>query len=198
MAHSFQSRAKSQTLIVYDSVTTYTDAIRTTLVYTTAWFAIFLYLWTTVRLALERRATPRPRFLWSAGCLFFLVHVAGAFDVFHGWSHDSAYKQTMQDTMNLTGVRTGVGIYLNYIFTLLWLIDMIWWWVVGDERYRKRHKVVFGVIHFYFLFMIFNGAYVFVDDGWLRWMGLGLSIGGFVAFIRILSRKPARPATAGL
>ena len=182
---------------MFEELSTLSEALRTTLVYTTAWFAIFLYAWTVVRLGLERRATPRPRFLWSAGCLIFLVHVAGAFDVFYQWDHVRAYRQTMQDTMNLTGIRSGFGLYLNYLFTAVWLVDMIWWWVVGDERYRRRSRFVFGLMHVFFLFMIFNGGFYFVD-GWVRWIGLGLSVIGVTALVRNLSRAPATSPSSTL
>lgn len=174
-----------------DIVFTHAEAFKTAMVFASVWFALFLYIWTLVRLALEKRASPRPRFLWSTGCMMFLIHVAGAFEVFHGWSHTDAYEKTALDSMALTGVRAGWGLYFNYAFTLIWLADMIWWWVAGDERYRRRNKPATAAFHIFFLFMMFNGAFFFVD-GWVRWMGLVLTIAGAALVIKFLVREPAR------
>ena len=128
-----------------------------------------------VRLAApgRRRAA---RFLWTLGCALFLAHVACAFHVFHGWSHGHAYRETARQTRELTGVDWGGGLYLNYLFTLVWVADVAYWWWGGLYVYDRRPRGVAAALHLFFAFMAFNGAVVFAT-GATRWIGVSLAIG---------------------
>lgn len=158
-----------------------------TIVDGSAWIAIVLYTWTVIRLAVKPSPDPGARIVWSAGCGVFVLHVLSAFGVVYGWSHDEAFRQTAIQTRAATGFGVGWGLYLNYAFGLIWFADSIWWWTVGDTRYQRRRRVVFGVLHVFFLFMIVNGAFVFVD-GWRRFLGLVLFGCGACAVYRVLKR----------
>ena len=68
----------------------------------------------------------RARWAWTAGFVIFLVHVLCAFHFFHHWSHDAAYLDTAQKTAAMTGWNWGGGLYLNYLFALIWGIDVLW------------------------------------------------------------------------
>ncbi len=167
---------------------THLAAFKHTLVIVTAWLALFLYGWTMVRLALENLPSPRPRLLWTIGCLLYAAHVASAFESHFQWSHAVAYRETEMRSMAVTGVRAGWGIWLNYLFGVVWLADTIWWYAVGDERYRKRRTAVFWLLHGFILFMMFNGAFVFVDR-WARWPGLVLFLVSLWAVFTVSRRK---------
>src|SRR5882762_2048787 len=100
--------------------------------------ALALYaLAITVRLAAPARRA-EARFLWTAGCLLFLAHVAAAFHFFHGWSHAHAYRETARQTRELFGIDWGGGLYLNYLFTLAWAADAAYWWWGGLDGYDRR------------------------------------------------------------
>ena len=122
--------------------------------------ALALYVVTAVlRLAdRERRAA---RVAWTVGCVLFLAHVACAFHFVHGWSHDDAYRQTARQTRELFGLDWGGGLYLNYLFTLAWVVDAGYWWAGGLDAYDRRPWWVEAGIHLFFAFMAFNGAAVF-------------------------------------
>jgi hypothetical protein len=143
-----------------------------------------LTLW-TIRLALAcyvafvalRLRAPSPparddscfaiaRVIWSLGCGLFLVHVAGAFHFYHGWSHAAAWEKTASETDKLLGIRFGDGIYFSYAFTLLWLLDVaaMWLWPRADGALRL-------FVHAYLFFIAFNGAIVF-EAGPIRWVGI--------------------------
>lgn len=158
------------------------------LVYATVWIALVLYTASVVGLAFEKRVTAAWRILWSLGCAVFIVHVAASFAFVHNWSHANAWKHTLELTERLTGVRSGAGLFLNYAFTLFWLADAIWWWIVGENRYRNRGRIVFGSLHLFFLFMIFNGAFLFAKSP-ARWFGLALTAIVAAAIARVLFRK---------
>ena len=118
------------------------------------------------------------RLAWTLGCAFFLAHVASAFTYYHHWSHAAAYRETAQRTGELTGLRWGGGIYLNYLFAIAWVVDVGWWWL-APEGFSARSPRVNAIWQGFFLFMVFNGAVVF-GTGPVRWLGVGIC-GGFAA-----------------
>ncbi|MEM8993273.1 MAG: hypothetical protein AAGF23_00645 [Acidobacteriota bacterium] len=139
----------------------------------TVWLALIGYLAGPLA-ALVGRAHPdwqrAARVLYSVGLLFFLAHVALAFHVYYGWSHSVAYAQTAQETFEVTGRRSGVGLYLNYLFTVLWCLDVADWRRRGLDGFRRRPPWVDFALHGFFLFMAFNATVVF-EAGPVRWAG---------------------------
>ncbi|MEM1179101.1 MAG: hypothetical protein AAGM22_12205 [Acidobacteriota bacterium] len=111
------------------------------------------------------------RGLYTVGLTAFLAHVALAFHVYYGWSHRVAYVETARQTFEATGSRSGAGLYLNYLFTVLWCLDVAAWWRTGLLRFRERPPWIDGALHGFFLFMAFNATVVF-EEGPVRWAGL--------------------------
>jgi hypothetical protein len=125
--------------------------------------ALVLYAMT---LALRLAQPPRrraARWLWTAGCGLFLAHVACAFHFFHGWSHADALRETARQTEDLIGYRWGGGLYLNYLFALVWLGDVLAWWLGGLDLYERRPRRIDFFLHSFMGFMAFNGAVVFAS-----------------------------------
>ncbi len=120
------------------------------------------------------RCARRARNLWTLGCLAFAVHVLSAFQVNYAWSHAIALEQTARQTAELTGRNTGVGLYLNYLFTVLWIGDAVWWWR-GLPSYRERPGALVATLHGFWFFMMFNGTVVFAT-GPSRWIGVAISL----------------------
>jgi hypothetical protein len=117
-----------------------------------------------------RRRDRSARVTWTVACLLYLAHVVCAFDFYHHWSHSAAYEDTSQRTARLLGMSWGGGLYFNYIFTVVWMLDVIWWWR-GVALYRSRPQWVHTSIHTFFAFMFFNATVVFAT-GPVRWLGL--------------------------
>src|SRR5262245_24460217 len=90
-------------------------------------------------LGASKSAQRAARRAWTAGCLAYLVHVGCAFHFYHHWSHWAAYDATARDTANRVGLESGAGLYVNYLFTILWVGDVIWWWL-GLEAYQRRPR----------------------------------------------------------
>ncbi len=129
----------------------------------------------------EGRTDRLGRAVSTAGCLAFVVHVAAAFHVRYGWSHAVAVAETARQAAERTGVAAGAGIWLNYLFALLWCVDVALWWHDPAARRRRpfaRHAWLFGFL----LFILFNGAVVFVD-GPLRWLGLAATLAGVAGLV---------------
>jgi hypothetical protein len=107
--------------------------------------------------------------LWTLGCVVFLLHVVAAFQFVHHWSHTAAAESTARQTFEATGARSGSGIYLNYLFTVVWAMDVAWWWL-APTSYAARPKTVTWMIRGFLLFMVFNAVVVF-GHGATRWLG---------------------------
>ena len=65
------------------------------------------------------------RLIWTLGFGFFLLHLIAAFEFVHDWSHQNAWDHTSEQTFEMTGLRWGGGVYFNYLFTAIWLFDVI-------------------------------------------------------------------------
>jgi len=110
------------------------------------------------------------RWIWTIGCLLFVVHVACAFHFYHNWSHAAAFEKTAAETEQLLGVRFGEGIYFSYLFTLLWVADVAWSWLRPSSMAPNTNRLQI-TLHAYLFFIAFNGAIVF-ESGPTRWAGI--------------------------
>jgi hypothetical protein len=121
------------------------------------------------------------RAIWTLGCVAFLVHVASSFAVHYGWSHTIALRETARQTAEMVGRPVGAGLYVNYLFAALWVLDAAWWWC--DRRaHRERRAWVDLALHSLFLFILFNGGVVFAR-GPARWIGAAATIAGVAALV---------------
>ena len=161
-----------------------------------ACYAVFCY-----RIIQGRRAgTPRKsvasnqdRWWWSLSGLLFGLHFLAAFHFHHQWSHQHAFTHTAQRTGQMLGWEFGYGLYFNYCFLLLWMVELIWWWGFVDSYFRRATWITLS-IHGYLLFVIVNGAVVFVA-GPTRWISLlVLLLVGILSGSRLLGKTESQPA----
>ena len=139
----------------------------------TVWLALCGYALGAALLLLAQRS--RARWAWTFGCVCFLAHVVSAFTFYHGWSHAAAYRETVRQTAELTGVRWGGGIFLNYFFAAAWLADVLWWWL-APAGFARRSARLTAAWQAFFFFMVFNGTVVF-GKGPVRWLGAVICAG---------------------
>ena len=128
----------------------------------TARVAVLYWWFATAGLLLGRNNDAR--WLWTLACAGFAVHVAAAFDYVHHWSHTAAFAHVEQ----VSGF--GPGIYVSYLFGLIWLADVIWWWA-DPNGYVSRSKWLDRGIHGFMTFVVFNGTVVY-ETGFIRWAGI--------------------------
>src|SRR5262249_55053029 len=117
------------------------------------------------------------RWAWTWAWAVYVVHVGLAFHFVHGWSHTHAFE----DTRARSGV--GEGIYVSYLFTLLWTLGVAWWWL-RPRGYAFRALWFDRLLHGFMVFVVFNGAVVFAA-GPVRWAALV----GFVALAVLFVRR---------
>jgi hypothetical protein len=129
------------------------------------------------------------RAAWTAGAALMTVHSIAAFMVIYGGSHAVAVAATARQTAALTGVESGAGIYVNYVFLVLWIADASWWWI-SPGSYATRPRVIATGIQAIFLFMFLNGGVLFAD-GWMRVLGAAVVTAVLVAWARDARRRRA-------
>lgn len=91
---------------------------------------------------------------WLAGLIFYAIHIVLAYGAFYDWSHAVAWEKTALDTAAATGVKTGIGLLLNFLFGA-WLA----WDLYG--RCRGRTGWTPRVTEGFVFFFLINGAIVF-------------------------------------
>ena len=72
----------------------------------------------------------------------------------------------------MLGLAWGGGLWVNYAFTVLWAGEALWWGAMPGS-YARRARAWRPAVRGAFLFMIVNGAVVFVD-GPGRWLGVAI------------------------
>lgn len=108
--------------------------------------------------------------LWAIGLLLYLCHVALAFQFVHHWSHNEAWQHTAAETAELTGVFRGDGIWANYAFSLIWVLDA-GRLALAYFRRRSTSRRLDRISFVLFLFMVFNATVVF-GPALYRWLAI--------------------------
>lgn len=169
------------------------EVLKAALLIASSWTALGCYASAVTALALEKAVSPLPRRIWTAGCLSYFAHMLLAFDVAYDWSHERAVADIAIQSESLSGVSAPWGLWINYAYGAVWLVDLLGWVRVGETGYRRRSIGVHWLVHGFFLFMLFNGGFVFVER-WTRWIGLGLFLVSLWAVCRLSGKlKPWTP-----
>lgn len=124
------------------------------------------------------------RWLWTTGCVLFLIHILSAFAFVHDFSHAAAYEHTAERTAAVIGIRWGGGIYVNHAFALFWLVDIVLWWSYGTH-WAYRSKVWYWSVQGIFAFMFINATLVFGPAHWI-WI---ISLLGFAVSLRVFTER---------
>ncbi len=142
----------------------------------TVWVALSLYVGGEIVKAGRGGGARRgaARWLNNFGCTAFLAHVTCAFHFYHGWSHSAAYAETARQTAELVGKNWGGGLYLNYLFALVWVAEVIGSWI-SPKGHIQRPDWLLWTMRAFFFFMIFNGTVLF-PSGMVRWFGFVLCL----------------------
>lgn len=103
------------------------------------------------------------RDVWTAGCGFYLLHVAAAFHFIHDWSHAAAFEHTARRTEAVIGWFWGHGLWVNYAFVLWWPLDAFWTWRRGRDRLPGAYLIG---SHLIVAFVVVNATLVFGPKWW--------------------------------
>jgi hypothetical protein len=124
------------------------------------------------------------RWCWTLAWLTYLIHLGAAFHYYHDWSHTDAVRHTEE----VSGF--GPGIYFSHLFTLLWTVDVAFWWF-RPECYAARSPWIDRLLHGYMFFLVFNAMVVY-EEGPIRYAGILLTVelAALCAYRRTRSRCP--------
>ena len=142
----------------------------------TVWLALSLYVAAEMVAAFRTGASTSAiaRWLSGLGAAIFLLHVVCAFHFYHQWSQAVAYADTARQTAEFSGWNWGGGLYLNYLFAFVWLIELTWSGA-SPTTFAHRPRWIGRAVRVFFMSMIFNGAVVFARSP-MRWYGLVLCV----------------------
>ncbi len=131
-----------------------------------SYLSIFLAItcWSVALVSTRRPA----RIAWTAGLIFYLVHIVFAFDAFYDWSHRLAVEITARETAEVFGLESGIGLWVNYAFGVILAWDVTHQWLGRKRRFS-------WAIDWLVLFMILNGAVIFAE-GITRLYGIVLFV----------------------
>jgi hypothetical protein len=136
--------------------------------YTTIWAALVLFVIGEWGKRVIERAPGAARWAWRAsllGAFLCTVHIAISMGLRHGWSHDAAVRDTARQTMEVFGAGFGAGVYVNYVFVMVWLGELGWWRANSAGYARRRRSIVWLLRVFYFV-VIVSAAVIFVRPIW--------------------------------
>ena len=156
----------------------------------TIWISIAAYAAGCVLFASARRQGELDRWTrwaWTIGCAALVAHILCAFQFYHAWSQQSAYRDTARQTAEVIGINWGGGLFINYAIAILLIADVAWWWLAGVSSYRRRPWLLTLSWHSVLIFIIFNATVVF-KDGLTRWIGLLVCLSLCLSWI-LISRQ---------
>ncbi len=103
------------------------------------------------------------RWIWTIGGAICWIHFAVAFQLVHHGSLQEAYQHVLDVTIQSTGIATGIGLYVNLAFGVLWLVDAAFWW--RNIRWSER-RIPYWTVQGIFGFLIFQATVVFGPRFW--------------------------------
>jgi hypothetical protein len=131
--------------------------------YSTIWVALALFVAAEAgkqrfsqRMAVPDWVWP----VWLGGAGLCTLHIVLAFAGRHGWSHETAVRETARQTAAVYGVSWGGGVYVNYVFVAIWLIEA-WWWRAYPSHYFGRPRAITWAVRGFYFVIILNAAVVF-------------------------------------
>lgn len=132
------------------------------------------------------RSLTTGRGLWTTACGLLALHIAVAFQLVHGWSHERAFHATARQTEQLLGVASGWGLYVNYACLLVWLADVIGWWLAPASR-ATRSRWLFALTDGFLAFIVVNATIVFGSPT-TRWVSGAIAVALVVMWWRFRRR----------
>jgi hypothetical protein len=157
-------------------------SLPSTALYSTIWAALLLFCAGEAGRARVRAGGSPPPWAWwtyTTGAILCMIHIAIAMKVAHGWSHDAAIAATARQTNAVYGLNWGGGVYVNYAFVAVWLVDA-WRWRRREFHHTRDLDAVTWATRIFFLIIILNAAVIFASGArraagallvaWLLWL----------------------------
>jgi hypothetical protein len=131
--------------------------------FATVWLALALFvIGEAGKLSASRERSSRgwAWTIWTAGALLLALHILVALWVRHGWSHLSAVVSVREQTRTVYGLDWGGGVWVNYLFVTVWLVESAWWFA-APRSYFTRSRAAIVLTRAFYLLVLVNAAIVF-------------------------------------
>lgn len=129
----------------------------------TIWLALAGFVAGQAGISRQRRTGAAPNWLWPVwglGLVACGVHILVAMGSHHHWSHAAAVVETARQTEAVYGLAWGGGVYVNYLFVLAWMSELVWW-RVDTRRYLNQPRWSRWAFRGFYLVIVVNAAVIF-------------------------------------
>ncbi|MEM8668534.1 MAG: hypothetical protein AAGG48_13530 [Planctomycetota bacterium] len=107
------------------------------------WVAVTLwFVGAFARVTSGERAERLYAWSWMLGSLAMWIHIFASYAVVYHWCHAEALQATAEESERVTGIRAGWGVYVNFVFALVWSIYSALL-VKGGTRQLTTDRAVF-------------------------------------------------------
>lgn len=147
--------------------------------YGTIWAAMLLFAAGETGKLRASASASWPWRAWTAGAVLCAVHMVIAIGVHHEWSHEHAVRETAARSAAVYGFGWSGGLYVNYVFLILWSGESLWWGA-DPVSYSRRHASVTWLLRIVYAIVIVNGVVIFAStagrvvgvalSAWLAWL----------------------------
>lgn len=132
----------------------------TTWLYATIWAAMTLFV-----AGVHQRTPGSPLarwawWIWLAGAVLCAIHMTIAMGGHYHWDHERAVRETAVRAATVYGFAWRGGLYVNYLFLLVW-IGEIAWWRISPQSYATRPAAIRHTLWIFYIIIIFNAVVVF-------------------------------------
>lgn len=155
--------------------------------YSTIWISLAFFVagqhgYRSSRFPDPRSMFPRPPG-WvhaanATGLALCVIHIAIAMGSVHGWRHAAAIDATAIQTESVYGLRWGGGVFVNYLFVVVWALEA--WWRTRTRAFSGS-RFARWVLRTFYAVVVFNAAVVFAR-GSMRAAGVVLVAGLLLAW----------------
>ena len=133
----------------------------TSALYATIWASMALFAAGELAKAYARdRSSNWPWLVWAGGVLLCVVHMAIAMAVRYSWNFDDAARDTAVRAAAVYGFTWHGSVYVNYVFTLMWLAETVWW-AASPRSYASRPAAVVWPSRLFYFVVVFNAVVIF-------------------------------------
>lgn len=112
-------------------------------------------------------------FAWLIGSVMITLHILASYGIAHGWSHAAAIEATADESEQVTGIRAGWGVYVNFAFAAIWM-----GYSAAMATRGRRWPTLDQVVFWFTAAIVFSATIVF-ETGIVRW----LSVAGFIGLM---------------
>lgn len=95
-------------------------------VFISAWIATLLFFVSRLRSLMEERCARLRKWLDHGGAVLLWIHILLAYVLTHQSSHAAAVEHVAERTEAMTGIRSGAGVYANFLVAAVWTITSTW------------------------------------------------------------------------